>query len=54
MRLFWTGVLLTGLLVIGLSAYESRTTAEGTAPSESAMEDGTPIPQPTPTPTPQP
>jgi hypothetical protein len=54
MRLFWTGVLLTGLLLIGLSTYESGTAAGGPEPSMSTMEDGTPMPEPDPTPTPPP
>jgi hypothetical protein len=56
MRLFWTGVLTTGLLLIGLATYESRQALDEPAPTvSSAMgEDGTPFPQPYPTPTPKP
>ena len=54
MRLFWTGLLLAALALIGLSAYESRTKPEVVTLDEAVIEDGTPMPQPTPTPTPKP
>jgi hypothetical protein len=57
MRLFWTGVLATGLLLIGLSTYErqeSLSEPESATASSAMGEDGTPFPQPYPTPTPKP
>lgn len=55
MRLLWTGVFITGLLLIGASTYESRTTPdEPVGPTALRAEDGTPFPQPYPTPTPKP
>ena len=54
MRLFWIGLLMTGLVLIGVSTYERRegpVTAPEMAP---AGEDGTGFPQPYPTPTPKP
>ena len=53
MRLFWVGFLTTGLLVIGLSAYDRRQITDDAAASEAvvtASEDGSPWPQPNPTP----
>ena len=56
MRLFWTGVLTTGLLLIGLSTYERRESLDPeAAPATSSLgEDGSGFPQPYPTPTPKP
>ena len=56
MRLLWTGFLMTGLLLIGVSTYERREAlAGGVAPTSSSLgEDGTGFPQPYPTPTPKP
>ena len=56
MRLFWTGFLMTGLLLIGVSTYErSVAPGEPVAPSSASRgEDGTGFPQPYPTPTPKP
>jgi hypothetical protein len=56
MRLFWAGFLVTGLLLIAVSAYEQReASARGEATPAAAMaEDGTGFPQPYPTPTPRP
>jgi hypothetical protein len=56
MRLFWTGVLTTGLLLIGLSTYESREPLDTqVAPSTSSLGgDGGGFPEPYPTPTPKP
>jgi len=56
MRLFWTGVLTTGLLLIGLSTYESRDALEAPAVAQtsSASGDGAGFPEPYPTPTPKP
>jgi hypothetical protein len=51
MRLFWAGVLTTGLLLIGLSTYERQDSADL---ATSALEDGSGFPQPYPTPTPKP
>ncbi len=53
MRLFWVGFLTTGLLLIGLSAYDRRQITDDAPASETAVtasEDGTPMPQPNPTP----
>ena len=56
MRLFWTGFLMTGLLLIGVSTYERSVAPVGpAAPTTASMaEDGTGFPQPYPTPTPKP
>jgi hypothetical protein len=56
MRLFWTGVLTTGLLLIGLSTYERRESPdpEAAQPTTSQAGDGAGFPQPYPTPTPKP
>jgi len=55
MRLFWTGFLMTGLLLIGVSTYERRVAPDKPgAVSASRCEDGTGFPQPYPTPTPKP
>ena len=52
MRLFWSGFLMTGLLLVGLSAYEERlVTDEPSLPGAaevSASEDGTGYPHPYP------
>ena len=44
MRLVYAGLLLTGLILIGSTIYESGTT--GQTYSVNAMEDGTPMPPP--------
>ena len=55
MRLFWTGFLTTGLLLIGLSTYESRDVGGACrAQTSSASGDGAGFPEPYPTPTPKP
>ena len=55
MRLFWTGVLTTGLLLIGLSTYERRESPDAQADlATSSLEDGSGFPHPYPTPTPKP
>ena len=47
MRLILSGFLLTGLLLMGLLAYESgQASGELVAPSMTVMEDGTPMPPP--------
>jgi hypothetical protein len=49
MRLFWTGFLFTGLLVIGWTTYARWATWDGqtTSPSiMSASDDGSPMPPP--------
>jgi|PlaIllAssembly_1097288.scaffolds.fasta_scaffold2426525_1 hypothetical protein len=56
MRLFWAGILTTGLFLIGLNAYERRHASEESVMQEGivvASEDGTPIPAPDPTPPPK-
>jgi hypothetical protein len=50
MRIIVAGVLLTGLLLIGVSVYESAVEPEGAATNAVAMEDGTPLPTPPPPP----
>jgi hypothetical protein len=51
MRLILSGFLVTGLLLIGVSALERQHTREQLgAPAAVACEDGTPMPQPYPTP----
>ena len=52
MRVVYAGLLLTGLILIGASIYESGTT--GQACTMSVMEDGTPMPSPNGTPPPPP
>jgi len=54
MRLFWTSVLVTGLLLVGLSTYESRQSPDAAVTTSAMGEDGTGFPQPYPTPTPKP
>jgi hypothetical protein len=49
MRVFWTGVLLTGLILVGMSTYDSLTApAEGVGVTTSSAEDGTGFPPPKP------
>ncbi|MFN8091638.1 MAG: hypothetical protein U0599_05330 [Vicinamibacteria bacterium] len=57
MRLIWSGFLLTGLLMLGLSVYERRELRDAQSRYEDggvihASEDGMPFP-PTPTPGPR-
>ncbi len=52
MRVVYAGLLLTGLILVGASIYESGTT--GQTYTVSAMEDGTPMPSPNGTPPPKP
>jgi len=54
MRLFWTGVLMTGLLLIGLSTYERRESLDPQAAPMTSSLDGAGFPEPYPTPTPKP
>jgi hypothetical protein len=55
MRHFWASFLITGLILMGLNAYERRQARGGLATGAvaAASEDGTPIPQPDPTPVPK-
>jgi hypothetical protein len=56
MRLFWAGFLMTGLFLIGYSAYErreARARGQAAPPAVARAEDGTGFPQPYPTPTPR-
>jgi hypothetical protein len=54
MRLIWSGFLVTGLLLIGMSAFErQRAKTDLGAPGAVTCEDGTPMPQPYPTPRPK-
>lgn len=50
MRLIWSSLLVTGLLLIAMDVYESYQTQEN-APA--VFEDGTGLPPPDPTPTPR-
>jgi hypothetical protein len=54
MRLFWTGLLLTGLVLVGVSTYERQVSSDegGSVPTTSLAEDGTGFPNPYPTPKP--
>lgn len=57
MRLIWSGFLMTGLLLMGMSAYERRQMREGlVAQDETGLvatsEDGSPMPSPNGTPRP--
>jgi hypothetical protein len=52
MRVVYAGLLLTGMILIGASVYESTTTEQ--ACTTSVMEDGTPMPSPNGTPPPRP
>lgn len=58
MRIFWTGLLVGGLLLTLLDVYEARKEAAAasspSAGSLAASEDGTPWPPPDPKPTPSP
>jgi hypothetical protein len=51
MRVVYAGLLLTGLVLLGASVYESATTGQATM---SVMEDGSPMPSPNGTPPPRP
>jgi hypothetical protein len=54
MRLFWAGLFMTGLFLIGLDAFERREARTDSADAfTQASEDGTPMPYPNPTPTPK-
>jgi hypothetical protein len=46
MRVIYAGLLLTGMILIGASVYETTTTTTDQAYTTSAMEDGTPMPSP--------
>jgi hypothetical protein len=50
MRIVLAGVLLTGLLLVGVSVYQGTVEPEGAAMDAVAMEDGTPLPTPPPPP----
>ena len=52
MRVVYAGLLLTGLILIGATVYETTTTDQ--AYTTSAMEDGSPMPSPNGTPPPPP
>jgi hypothetical protein len=52
MRVVYAGLLLTGLVLVGASVYQSTTTGQGATPC--AMEDGSPMPSPNGTPPPRP
>jgi hypothetical protein len=47
MRVLWAGFLLTGLLLVGVSVYDSvQAPAAPAAPTVSTCEDGTGFPHP--------
>jgi hypothetical protein len=47
MRVFWMSVLLTGMVLLGVSVYDSNlTTTETGVSTVSASEDGTGFPNP--------
>ncbi|HXK10410.1 MAG TPA: hypothetical protein VMT70_12245 [Vicinamibacteria bacterium] len=56
MRLFWVGIFVTGLFLIGLGTYDRRQ-VKGQSVSAgglvTACEDGTPMPNPNATPPPK-
>jgi hypothetical protein len=52
MRVVYAGLLLTGLILLGASIYDSGTTT-GQTYTVSAMEDGSPMPSPNGTPKPK-
>ena len=52
MKVVYAGLLLTGLILLGASIYESGT--RGQTSTLSAMEDGSPMPSPNGTPPPKP
>lgn len=57
MRLIWSGFLMTGLLLIGMSVFERRQAAQEPVVTQggvSSSEDGTGFPSPNSTPTPPP
>jgi hypothetical protein len=53
MRLIWSSLLTTGLLLIAMNLFEARQQGDG-LPPPSFPEDGTGFPPPDPTPTPTP
>jgi hypothetical protein len=52
MRLIWSGFLMTGLLLVGMSAYERRQAMEERRGLTPTAEGGYPFPSPNGTPTP--
>jgi hypothetical protein len=57
MRHVWVGFLVTGLLLVGLNAYDRRQARDRGLADDATVfagEDGSPLPEPYPTPTPQP
>jgi hypothetical protein len=60
MRLLWSGLMAAGLLLVGMSVYESRRDRAAPAGDETGSfttanrEDGTGFPPPDPTPPPPP
>ncbi len=52
MRVVYAGLLLTGLILVGVTVYEGTTTDQ--AVTTYAMEDGSPMPSPNGTPPPRP
>jgi hypothetical protein len=46
MRVFWISVLLTGMVLVGLSVYDTNLTTETGVSTVSASEDGTGFPNP--------
>ena len=56
MRLIWSGFLMTGLLLMGMSAYERRQMSREDRQEEQGLvatsEDGSPMPSPNGTPKP--
>ena len=57
MRIFWAGFLMTGLVLIGLDAYDRRQTGDDPLARDGIVtysaEDGSPMPHPYPTPSPK-
>jgi hypothetical protein len=54
MRLIWSGFLMTGLLLMGMSAYERRQSMDERRGLTPTAEGGFPYPSPNGTPTPPP
>lgn len=58
MRLIWSGFLMTGLLLTGMSVYERRQMSQEERQEERGLvgtsEDGSPMPSPNGTPPPKP
>jgi hypothetical protein len=52
MRLIWSGFLMTGLLLVGMSVYERRHVSEERAGLAPTAEGGYPFPNPNGTPRP--